>query len=80
MESILGSHVPLRPSAGLELSGIEGFDVLVSLFVSFEILKSLSCLLLDGDCGVGVRRQSTHLSEVTSPFFRNVLPHEIQLP
>lgn len=55
-------------------------DVLLSLLVNLEMLKSLRCLLVDGDLGDGVRMQSAHLSEVASPFFRNVLPHVQQLP
>lgn len=56
-------------------------DTVFSSFVNFDILKSLSCFLLEGDfCGEGDRLQSEHLSEVKSSFLRNVLPHSTQLP
>ena len=56
-------------------------ETVFSSFISFDILKSLRCRLLDGNFLVeGDREQSKHLSEVTSSLFRKVLPHSRQLP
>ncbi|KAH3841550.1 hypothetical protein DPMN_007641 [Dreissena polymorpha] len=46
------------------------------------MLKSLRCRLGGGDAASGedARTQSQHLSEVASFFFRNVRPHDVQLP